>query len=31
VLLSRIEELALARGAGHLRDDIAILAARLDP
>jgi PAS domain S-box-containing protein len=29
-LLGRLEELALARGRGSLRDDIAILAARLE-
>jgi PAS domain S-box-containing protein len=31
VLLRRLEELAIVRGRGHLRDDIAILAARLEP
>lgn len=29
-LLGRLEELAIGRGRGRLRDDIAILAARLD-
>ncbi|MFI5005265.1 MAG: PP2C family protein-serine/threonine phosphatase [Solirubrobacterales bacterium] len=31
VLVQRLEELAGARGRGRLRDDIAILAARVDP
>lgn len=31
VLVGRLEELAVARGRGRLRDDIAILAARVDP
>jgi serine phosphatase RsbU (regulator of sigma subunit) len=31
VLVRRLEELAAARGRGRLRDDIAILVARVDP
>jgi serine phosphatase RsbU (regulator of sigma subunit) len=30
-LVARLEELATSQGAPHLRDDIAILAARIDP
>ncbi|HST55660.1 MAG TPA: SpoIIE family protein phosphatase [Solirubrobacteraceae bacterium] len=30
-LVERLKELALARGAGRLRDDVAIIAARIDP
>jgi PAS domain S-box-containing protein len=30
-LVGQLRALALARGAGHLRDDIAILAARIEP